>query len=169
MEYCRYFYLPNIYINDITKIFKYVKTSLYADDAKLYAPIIDQSCVRKVQEDLDSLSRWCKTWRLRLNAQKCFLLHYVPQGCVVEYPQYKIDDFVLQRRDNASDLGVIITDKLKFHNQVMQACKKASWEINRIRRTFVSRNPEFLSCLFKMYVRPHVEYLRSGVESSLQR
>ena len=31
-------------------------------------------------------------------------------------------------------------------------------QINRIRRTFVSRSPSFLSEIYKQYVRPHLEY-----------
>ena len=47
---------------------------------------------------------------------------------------------------------------MKFHDQVLNCCKKATNEINRIKRTFHSRSPEFLGSMFKLYVRPHLEY-----------
>ena len=138
--------------------FKFVKTSMYADDAKLYAPIVDETSVASVQKDLDSLSEWCNLWRMRLNAQKCFFLHYVPRNTPANYPQYKIEDEYLERKNNASDLGIIVEDDLKFHAQVSKACKAASKQINMIRRTFVSRNPKFLETMYKTFVRPHLEH-----------
>ena len=150
--------LFNLYINDMPNGFEYVRTAMYADDAKLYAPVTDHHSCQRIQNDLDTLASWCQKWRLRLNAGKCFLLHYVPQNRTSINPQYKICDVVLQRKPQTSDLGIIVSENLKFHDQVQQSCKKATREINRIRRTFSSRNPEFLSTMFKMFVRPHLEY-----------
>ena len=50
------------------------------------------------------------------------------------------------------DLGTIITNDLKFHKQVGKVCARANREINRVRRCFLSRNPEFLSEMFKLYI-----------------
>ena len=147
-----------LYMNDLPDCLKYCKISMYADDAKLYAPITNKSAVTAVQQDLDSLSAWCRTWRMRLNAEKCFFLHYVPQNQNKMYPSYFLEGVALARRENASDLGVIIEDDFKFHAQVSAACKKATTQINTIRRTFMSRNPKFLESMFKTYVRPHLEY-----------
>ena len=150
--------LFNMYINDMPANLKFVKSSLYADDAKLYAPIKEESSISRVQEDLDSLSSWCRAWRLRLNASKCFLLHYVPQNISSLDPKYEIDGTPLEKKNMTSDLGVIVTEDLKFHEQVLNACKKATKEINTIKRTFTSRNPKFLENLYKSCVRPHLEY-----------
>ena len=131
---------------------------MYADDAKLFAPITGQAAVTEVQQDLDSLSAWCRTWRMRLNTEKCFFLHYVPQNRNKMYPTYFLEGVTLARRENATDLGVTVEDNLKFHAQVSGQCKKATHKINTIRRTFMSRNPKFLESIFKTYVRPHLEY-----------
>ena len=147
-----------LYMNDMPRRFQYVKTSMYADDAKLYAAIEGETSVLQVQSDLERLSVWCRTWRMRLNAQKCFHLHYVPQNKQKTHPQYQIDGEVLSRRSSALDLGIIVEDTLKFHAQVAKACKKATTLINTIRRTFVSRNPRFLENMYKTFIRPHLEY-----------
>ena len=150
--------LFNIYINDMPSKFEYARTYLYADDAKIYAPIPDSESIVKVQKDLDSLATWCAKWRLRLNEQKCFIINYVPQGRSSTPACFSINNVPLEIRQQAMDLGIVITDDLKFHNQVLKACKKATQEINRIRRTFTSRNPSFLRNMFTMFVRPHLEY-----------
>jgi len=61
-----------IYVNILTESFTYQKTSLYADDAKLYAPIKNEKSYRLIQEDLNALAGWCKSLRMKLNVSKCF-------------------------------------------------------------------------------------------------
>ena len=95
---------------------------------------------------------------MRLNAQKCFYLNYRPRGCSTAVRNYSIDGVQLERKTSAKDLGVLIREDLKFHEHVAAACKMANKEINLIRRTFTSRNPSFLSNMYKMYVRPRLEY-----------
>ena len=150
--------LFNLYINDMPQCLKYLKASLYADDAKLYGTNNNSDNSQAIQDDLNAVTQWCNKWRLRLNAQKCFFLHYRPQKCNNPFPEYFIDGVNLPRKERARDLGIIISDNLKFHDQVANACKKATKEINIVRRSFVSRNPNFLSNMFKIYVRPHLEY-----------
>ena len=68
-----------LYINDMTHGLKVLKASLYADDAKLFPPLRDEDTENSIQEDLDSVSRRCASWHLRLNAQKIFFLQYTLQ------------------------------------------------------------------------------------------
>ena len=140
----------NLYINDLPKSLKYMIPSMYADDTKIYAAIQNEKSINDIQEDIDAVVAWCKTWRLKLNAQKCFYLHYKPQKTEnLHYPELKLDDTTLERRTVAKDPRVIISDKFKFNEQVAAACKKANREIGIIRRTFVSRNPKSLENMFK--------------------
>ena len=147
-----------LYINDLPECLKFLRASLYADDAKLYAPDLDKATRNLIQDDLNSVTKWCSDWRLQLNPQKCFLIHYRPQKWHTEYPKFYIGETELFRKQSASDLGVIVSDDLKFHQQVSHACKSATMQINIIRRSFMSRNPEFLTNMYKMYVRPKLEY-----------
>ena len=73
-------------------------------------------------------------------------------------PTYRIGNQELGRKESCRDLGIIISEDLKFHLQTDSTCKRANYEINRIRRSFISREPHFLSNIFKLYVRPHLEY-----------
>ena len=64
----------------------------------------------------------------------------------------------LERRSHAKDLGITISDDLKFHKHTQNICNKTKGEIGRIRRSFVTRTPCFLTNLYKTYVRPHLEF-----------
>jgi len=48
---------------------------LYADDAKIYAEIIDIRDVEKLQRALDLLVKWAELWQLKIAINKCFTLN----------------------------------------------------------------------------------------------
>ena len=148
-----------LYINDLPSIFETCRVSLYADDAKIYAPIHDEESQRAVQQDINRLTQWCTKWRLNLNPAKCFQLQYNPRSAIRSMnPVYYINDHIIERKTEGKDLGIIVSEDLKFHKQIDKSCQKATFEINRIRRSFISRSPKFLSDMYKLYVRPRMEY-----------
>ena len=50
------------------------RVRLFADDAIVYCTISDPSDCLTLQEDLDKLSNWEKTWLIEFNARKCEVL-----------------------------------------------------------------------------------------------
>lgn len=57
--------LFNVFINDLGKSLRNAYL-LFADDLKIYAKILSLADVIELQNDLDRLSQWCVTNRLRL-------------------------------------------------------------------------------------------------------
>ena len=112
---------------------------------------------------------WCDKWRVQVNPDKCFFIHYIPINSKKDQiPVYKIQNHVLQRKSQAKDLGVTISEDLKFHKHISNICATTQREINRIKRTFVTRSPKFLRNLHKIYVRPHLEYCANVWNSTYQ-
>lgn len=60
-----------LFINDIGKCFLHTKFLLYADDLKIYRPIITTNDSLLFQQDLDRLSDYCYQNKLYFNLQKC--------------------------------------------------------------------------------------------------
>ena len=151
--------LFSLYINDLPEVLKTCKVSLYADDAKLYAPVLNASDIKLIQDDIDALMKWCKIWRLSMSTEKCFFLHFKPihSKNTIE-PKFKMNDQDLERRSQAEDLGITVSDDLKFHKHIKKICNRANAEIDRISRSFKTRTPAFLRDLYQTYVRPHLEY-----------
>ena len=145
-----------LYMNDLPNVLTYLKASLYADDAKFFARASDTDSRGKIQEDLNSVAEWCNTWRLQLNTSKCYLVHYIPKNQHAEYPTYHLNGVRINAKQSVLDLGIIISEDLKFNQQVAAACKKAHREIGIIRRSFISRSPQFLINMFMLFVRPHL-------------
>ena len=151
--------LFSLYVNDLPEHIENASISLYADDAKLYSAISSEQSIVDMQSDIDRMARWCMEWRLSVNPSKCHLVQYNPRSTTRQFnPQYSIHGVAIQRSPVVRDLGILISEDLKFHAQIDQACKRAHAEIKRIRRSFVSRSPAFIAELFKLYVRPHLEY-----------
>ena len=151
--------LFSLYINDLPLYVKNVKISLYADDAKLYSAIKNQISINEMQEDLNRMMKWCTDWRLTLNPRKCYQVQYNPRAVSRQFnPVYKLGPNIILRKQQVRDLGIIISENMKYHDQVDEVCKRAVREINRIRRSFVSRSPDFIGGMYKLYVRPHLEY-----------
>ena len=98
----------SLYVNDLPDVIKTCTMSLYADDAKLFAPVSSNEDINNIQNDLDALIKWCDKWRLRVNSEKCFFLQYNPINTKNPIlPSYSILGRVLDRRHEAKDLGII--------------------------------------------------------------
>lgn len=49
-----------LFVNDLDETFKYSKFLQFADDLKLYNPIITHNNCLELLEDTDRFSEWCK-------------------------------------------------------------------------------------------------------------
>ena len=67
------------------------------------------------------------------------------------------------------DLGVIISNDLKFTNQSIKVEKKAQKLIGYIKRQFRYRNKEMVLQLYTSLVRPHLEYAVQFWSPSLRK
>ena len=129
---------------------------MYAEDKKVIAvdkPGIDN----KLQLDINSTVRWCKTWSMTLNGPKCKVMH-----CGKKNPRNKcyIEDddgnkMELETTEVEKDLGIMITA------QVEAAVNRASWILGRIIKTFRFFNIKLFKKLYPTFVRPHLKFASS--------
>lgn len=64
-----------LYLNDVVKIFKYAKLSIYADYMLIYAVINYEVNRNTLQCDLNALYAWRVMWALRINFNICKITH----------------------------------------------------------------------------------------------
>jgi len=69
-----------------------------------------------------------------------------------------MDAVQLQVVHEEKDLGVIVTDDLKWENQCVAAVKQANKVLGMIKRSFTDRTKETIMALYKSLVGPHLEY-----------
>lgn len=128
-------------------------SALYADDIKLYNDAVTHHDV--LQTDLNRISEWCELWLLPLNLSKCVVLHL---GQNNPNHTYSISGSNLSSVESHIDLGVVITRDLSWSNHIACQVKKANSRAYLIRRAFARADPLTLGKLFKLYVRPFLEY-----------
>ena len=151
-----------IYINDLPVAIKNSKSSLFADDSKLFrriSSIID--CIL-LQNDLNTLFEWCTTWKIYLNIKKCYFIAFTNKRKNKVNFIYYLGDSQLSSVSVIKDLGVYLSSDLNFHFHIDFITKKANRMLGFIRRVTKPFNDYTVLCtLYKSLVRSGLEYCSS--------
>ena len=138
---------------------------MYADDIKLYHRISSHSDTHALQADLDRLSTWSATWRLKLNPVKCHTISFSLRKTPI-LATYTLDGTALQRRTETRDLGVILDTKLTFATHFdltlvkanrMLGLKLRSMQLSR-RHNRGSFDHKSMLCTFYAHVRSILKF-----------
>jgi hypothetical protein len=92
---------------------------------------------------------------MNFNVDKSAVLHI---GSSNLHQTYVLNGLPISSKDTVKDLGILIDNKLKFHTQCASAAKKAIATANYIFKSFDFLNSFLFSTLYKVFVRPHLEY-----------
>lgn len=125
----------------------------YADDNKIYGN--PQTHGDSIQRDLDNLACWSQTWLIPLNPGKCSVLHLGKQELK---RVYHLDGMPLSPTTSQVDLGVTITDNLKWGTHIAGVVKKVNSLLYRIRKAFVEIDPGLMKTIITTYVLPVIEF-----------
>ena len=89
------------------------------------------------------------------NVEKCKVMHIGYDNMKTEY---LMDGVKLKHVNEEKDLGVIISEGLKWEKQCSSAVSKANRILGMIKLNFVDRSKETILVLYKSLIRPHLEY-----------
>ena len=143
-----------IYINDIDEVIN-SKLLKFADDTKIFNKVNSVDEVENLRSDLRSLVSWSKEWQMLFNLEKCKVMHIGFNNPRVDY---FMDATRIQEVHEEKDLGVIVSDDLKWDKQCVAAVKKANSLLGMIKRNFIDRSKATVLALYKSLIRPHLEY-----------
>ena len=146
-----------IYINDIDQCIgqKEGILSKFADDTKAAKVVNNSHTAAEMQEVIQNLETWCKTWGMCFNEKKCCILHFGKKN--PKYA-YTLNGKNVDSVSNQRDLGVRISDSCLPGDQCAQAAKKANQVLGQINRSFSCKTKDIMSQIYKVFVRPHLEY-----------
>ena len=108
---------------------------------------------------LDRLETWSQEWQLLFNRGKCKVMHF---GKNNPRQVYTMGGQQLEASQQEKDLGVLVDESLKPSAQCAKAAAKANQVLGQLLRGCTWRDPENLTKLFKVYVRPHLEYSQAS-------
>ncbi len=147
-----------LFINDIPEgIHSLIK--LFADDTKVLKKIISENDRDLLQNDLFQLCDWSEKWLLGFNTGKCKCMHSGKQENVRDYFMRKNGENVnLKVVKEEKDLGVYVTDDLKWSRQCAAAANKAMYVLRNVKSTFNTLDIESFHIVYRTYIRGHLEY-----------
>ena len=146
-----------IFINDLPNcIGDLCEVNLFADDCKLFL-VHDEELNKTtdLQLALDKLQLWAESSQLSIQPDKCEVLYI---GKKNKKRQYTLNNAVLPAATVVKDLGVHMTDTLKFDTHIAKIVQSASNCANLILKSFKSKKPQFMIKLFNTFVRSKLEY-----------
>ena len=75
-----------IYVNDLQDDLSSYMLK-FADDTKLFRDVKTLEGREALQQDLDHISQWSKSWQMSFNVKKCSVMHF---GAKNEFHQYQL-------------------------------------------------------------------------------
>ena len=146
-----------IFINDIDDCVSSLQALIlkFADDTKVIKRIQTSADNVLLQEIITNLAEWANEWQMYFNTDKCKIVHFGNNNPKVTYSMNGVN---LQAVDNERDLGVIIDSNGKPSLQCAKAASKANQVLGQLLRSFKCRDKIVLTQLYKVFVRPHLEY-----------
>ena len=145
-----------LFINDLpNKITSTVR--LFADDCVLYRSVEKPVDSEKLQQDLDTLREWEKTWQMEFNADKCYVMKLTHSKNPSTY-DYKLGTTSLQETTNHTYLGVDITNDLRWNQHVNKITSSANRSLGFLRRNISACSRKTKVKAYATFLRPHLEY-----------
>jgi len=145
-----------LYINDLPDNIR-SSVRLFADDCVLYKHIYSDADCHSLQEDIDRLAIWEKTWLMKFNASKCHTLRVSNQNKLVLH-DYKLHDLVLESVSSAKYLGLTFTNNLSWSHHISNITSKASKTLGFIRRNLALAPKRTRTIAYGSLVRPQLEF-----------
>ena len=151
-----------IFINDIPEDIN-SRTRLFADDCILYRQISSENDQQLLQEDLDRLATWEKTWGMEFHPQKCSVMR-ISRARTPRTFQYHLKGVPLAEEQSSKYLQ----SNLSWKNHISRITKKSNNMLGFLRRNLRQASKETKAQAYFTMVRSNLDYC-STIWSPYQR
>ncbi|XP_046666675.1 uncharacterized protein LOC124358421 [Homalodisca vitripennis] len=124
--------LFTLYTADLSNCVSHCKVHAYADDCQLHFSYESDSINQVfagVNSDLERIDDWSRKHGLKLNAEKCMILHIAPptvcQKILLGDMHVKLGDKMLMVSDTVKTLGVVLDRGLTFSDHITHVSQLA--------------------------------------------
>ena len=121
----------------------------FADDVKLLSSKADD-----LQKALNIVGEWTNDWKLLLNTNKSENFT-IRQKTTIDF---NIKNENIPKVNDVRDLGIILSNDLKWIKHIDKVRTKANILSHALVRSFLPHNTHLLVNLYKIYIRPILEY-----------
>ena len=160
--------LFRLYINELPQLLKdnglgvkvdegtKVPGLLYADDLAIFADSDDN-----LNKAFDVVNEWCKVCDLKVNVEKCNVIHFRRKKTEQTRCVFKIGEQIIQTTQSYKYLGVVLNEFLEDKAMISEALnkgRKALYEVIRMKRQIGQIGWRSFSKLFMSLVLPSMMY-----------
>ena len=150
-----------IYANDLPDIASNCNVAMYADDTILYTANRDFGrSVKKMQEDLNSLSRWCLTNGISMNVDKTKIMTFGRPKMINDLQPYEImlNEIPIQRVTSYKYLGITLDSQLNYKLHASKIIANASGKLKQFQRMRNFLDTRSATLVYKSMLLPLLEY-----------
>ena len=150
--------LFNIFLNDIFYFIKEGKLFNYADDNTLsYSHPVFATLVEVLERESGNLVEWFTQNQMKANPDK-FQAVAVGERAHGERPTFRIGEAEIECDETVKLLGVDIDFRLNFDNQISNICRKASQQINVLKRIGKFLNFESRKTIYHAFIMSNFNF-----------
>ena len=134
-------------------------SSSFADDTRIWRGVSSQEDCSVLQTDLESVYSWAENINMTFNSGKFEWVRYTADQTLAPPFQYAAPNQApITQKSNLRDLGVQMSEDLKFDLQISKVVTTASQMVGWGLRTFRGRGKHLMLVLLKSLVQPHLDY-----------
>ena len=134
---------------------------LFADDCLLYREVRTHADCYMLQQDLDKVIQWSKTWGMQFNVEKCSIISIANATKHKIFHQYLMDGEIVSPTDTTDYLGVRFNGKLRWNQHIDQISSAANRMLGFLWRNLYKCPQDLKGKAYKTMIRPKVEYCAS--------
>ena len=150
-----------VYINDLAADVR-CNVKLFADDTSLFTVVEDSNTAASdMNHDLELIRQWAYDWKMSFNPdpqKQAVELIFSTKRIEMNHPEIRFNDIPVMKVDEHKHLGIILDSKLSFSAHIKAAISKARKGVGLLKYLSKYLPRHTLNELFKLYVRPHLEY-----------
>ena len=151
-----------VYINDLTDNIS-SSMRLFADDSSLFLRVRDiQVSHDTLMSDLEKITQWANQWKMQFNPdiskQAIEVIFSQKRTQKPNHPPLTFNGIPVKRESDTKHLGLFLDDRLTFRKHINEKIKKANKGIGLLKFLSKYTSRRVLDTLYKLYVRPHLDY-----------
>jgi len=104
---------------------------------------------KEMQDDLNTLFNWSQDWQIAFNIDKCKVMHIGRRNL---QSKYFMNNMELEKIQEEKDLGIYVTDDLKWSKQCLYVYIKANRTLGMISKTICTRDKRMILNMYKTLV-----------------
>ena len=102
--------------------------------------MVDENDYDGMKYDISNVEKWVSDWQLKINVGKCELLHI---GSTNNNFQYELNGLIIPTSDKCRDLGITVSDDLKFTSHCQKIARNAHYRRRQFQQSFAYKDRKF--------------------------